>query len=201
MTSLFWNLLYSFVIHDHIICDITLTLTLSLKIREIKRNKDRNENKQSSLSSTLISPLLQNLFFAETDFHFCQFLSNFFRYLCSNFPLSHLYSIFTVHFSDNFFLLKSCSFTKSNFSYLLTSVLILLSNSTTISFVFSKFSFLFQMLYYIINLFHFTKYFTTPLIFLLFRIFSTSHSSIPSISTSFSFFFFWPSTCSLYHTT
>ena len=131
MTSLFWNLLCSFVIHDHVIYDITLTSNLSLKIREIKRNKE------SLLSSTLISPLLQDLFSREINFYFCQFLSNFFRYLYSNFLLSHLYNIFTVHFSGNFFLLKSCSFTKSNFSYLLTSVLILLSNSATISFVFS----------------------------------------------------------------
>jgi len=51
-----------------------------------------------------------------------------------------------------------------------------------------------------INPFHRTKYLSTPLIFLLFNIFSTSHSSTPSTSIGFPFSFFCLSTCSLYHT-
>ena len=57
------------------------------------------------------------------------------------------------------------------------------------------------MSYSTMNLFHYTKYFTTPLTFCLFNIFSTSYSSTPSTSTGFTFSTFCPSTCSLYHTT
>ena len=52
-----------------------------------------------------------------------------------------------------------------------------------------------------INPFHHTKYFTTPLTFHLFNIFSTSYSSTPSTSTGFTSSTFCPSTCSLYYTT
>ena len=47
---------------------------------------------------------------------------------------------------------------------------------------------------------HCTKYFSTPLIFLLFKIFSTFYSLIPSTSTSFPSSFFCPFICSLYYT-
>ena len=82
-----------------------------------------------------------------------------------------IYIIFLLYiFSSNFSLLKSYSFTKSNFSYFLTFTLILFSNSAIISFVFSKSFSLFQVLYSTINFFYLTKYFMTSLIFLLFKI-------------------------------
>ena len=55
-------------------------------------------------------------------------------------------------------------------------------------------SFLSYILCSAVNLFHHTRYFTTSYIFLLFRIFSTSHSSTFSTSTVFC-----SPTCSLYY--
>ena len=102
----------------------------------------------------------------ETNFYFCQFLFNFFKYLFSNFLLSQPYNIFTICFSGNSLLLKSSSPVISNFFCFLTSVFTLLSNSATTSFMFSKSSSLSQLLYSVVNLFHHTIYFTTPLTFL-----------------------------------
>ena len=95
-------------------------------------------------------------------FHYFQFFSNFLKYSVSNFLLSHPYNIFTVYFPGNSSLLKSFSSTISNFSCHLTSASILLLNSTTNSFVFSKSSFFFQLLCSAMNLFYHTKYFITP---------------------------------------
>ena len=83
----------------------------------------------------------------------------------------------------------------------LTSVFILPSNSATTSFAFSKLSFFPQESCSTINLFQHTKYFTTPLTFLSFNIFSTSHSLTLSISTSFASSVFYSPTCSQYLTT
>ena len=137
----------------------------------------------------------------ETDFHFCQFLSNFFKYSSLNFPLSHLYNIFVVYFHSNSSLLKFLSSTLFNFSYLLILAFNLSSNSTTAFFVFSKFSSFFQLLCSTINLFYHTKYFTTSLIFLLFNIFFTFHSSTFFTFTGFTSSTFCPPTYSLYYTT
>ena len=113
-----------------------------------------------------------------------------------------IYIIFLLYiFSSNFFLLKSYSFTKSNFSYFLTFTLILFSNSAIISFVFSKSFSLFQVLYSTINFFYLTKYFITSLIFLLFKIlfiFYFFNSIYLYYFTSSTFYF---SLCSLYLTT
>ena len=158
------------------------------------------KKKQSSPSLILTLSLFQGFFFRETDFYFCQFLFNFFKYSISNCLLSYLYDIFAIYFPDNFFLLKSLSSTIFNFSCCLTSIFILSSNSTTTFFIFSKFFFFFQILYSTINLFYHTKYFTTPCIFLLFKIFSTSHSLTLSISISFISFTLYLSTYSLYCT-
>ena len=46
------------------------------------------------------------------------------------------------------------------------------------------------MSYSAVNFFYYTRYFTTLLIFLLFKIFSTFHSLTFSISTGFTFFYF-----------
>ena len=75
------------------------------------------------------------------------------------------------------------------------------SNLSTNFFAFSKFSFFSQVSYSAVNPFYLTKYLSTPFIFLLFKIFSTSHSSTSFTSIGFTSFFFYPSTCSLYCTT
>ena len=127
-------------------------------------------------------------------FHFFQFLFNFLKYSSSNLPSFHLYNIFTIYFPGSSPLLKSLSLALSNFSCLLTSMFILLSNSATNFFVFSKSSFFSQLLYSAINPFHHTKYLTTLLTFLLFKIFSISHSLTPSISIGLTFSFLCSST-------
>ena len=154
----------------------------------------------SLLLTFLTLPPFQGFSSGETDFHFHQFLSNFLRYSFSNVPLSHPYNIFTVNFSGSFSLLKFLSSVIFIFSYLLTSTCILPSNSSSTSSVFPKSSFFFQVSCSTVNPLHCTKYFSTPLIFLLFNIFLISHSLTPSISIGFPSFFFCPPTCSLYHT-
>ena len=104
-----------------------------------------------------------------------------------------------MNFPSNFLFLTSLFSTISNFSFHLTSVFILLSNSATISFTFSKSFSLFQLLCFVIDLFYYTKYFIISLIF-LFNIFFTFYSSTPSSSTGFTSFIFCPSTYFLYHT-
>ena len=141
---------------------------------------------------------LQGFFSGETNFYFCQFFSNFFKYSFSNFPSSHLYNIFVIYFSGNSLLLESLSFTISNFSYCLTFVFNLPSNSTTTTFIFSKSSSLPQVSCFAVNLFYHTRYFTASFTFLLFSIFSTSYFSNSSTSTSFTSSIFYPSTYSLY---
>ena len=162
----------------------------------------RKENRKilSSLPSFLILPPLQGFSSRETDFHLCQFLSNFLKYSSLNFPLSHLYNIFAINFLGNSFLLKSFSFVISNFSCLLTSTFILPLNSSNTSLAFPKSSFLSHILCSAINSFHHTKYLSTPFIFLLFNIFSITHSLTSFISIGFPSSFFCPFTCSLYHT-
>ena len=170
-----------------------------IKENKIKIRKE-NRKKPSPLLIILILPPLQGFSSGETDFHFHQFLSNFFKYSSSNFLSSHLYNIFAIYFSGNFPLLMSFSSTISNFSCLLISAFILPSNSSNASLVFPKSSPFSHMSCSIVNLFHLTKYLSTPLIFLLFNIFSTSYSLTLSTSISLLSFFFCPCTCSLYHT-
>ena len=88
--------------------------------------------------------------------------------------------------------------TLSSLSYHLTSVFIFFSNLFTNFFVFSKFFSFSHILFSAINPFQCTKYFITSFTFLLFNIFSISHSSILSTSTSFGSFTFHPFTDSLY---
>ena len=134
------------------------------------------------------------------SFHLFQFFSNFFKYLSSNFLLSHPYNSLAVYFPGNSILLhSSTSFFFSIFSCHLTSTPSR-SNSFINSSTFFKFSLYFQVSPSAVNPFHCIKYFSTPLIFFLFKTFSTSHSSTPSTSTGFPSSFFCPLTCSLYHT-
>ena len=160
----------------------------------------KNRKILSPLLSFLILPPLQGFSSEETDFHFCQFLSNFLKYSSSNFSLFYPYSIFAINFPGNFSFLKSFASAISSLSCLLTSAFILSSNSSNTSLAFPRSFFLSQVSYSTVNPFYRTRYLSTPLIFLLFNIFSISHSSTPSISIGFPSSFFCPSTCSLYHT-
>ena len=94
-------------------------------------------------------------------------------------------------------------FLSSSVSYCLTSssssLQYSLSNSLTNSIVFFKFSLLSQVFFLAVYSFHHTKYLSLPRTFLLFIIFSTSHSSSPLITTSCGVSFFCPSTCDLYY--
>ena len=147
--------------------------------------------KLSLLSVILILPPLQGFSSRETDFHL---LSNFLRYSASNFLLFHPYSNLAIYFHGSLLRLYS------SLSCRLTSTFNLPLNSSTNFFVFSKSFFFRHVSFSAVNPFHCTKYFFTPLTFLLFSILSISHSSTPSISIGFSSFFFCPPTCSLYHT-
>ena len=132
-------------------------------------------------------------------FHLLQFLSNFFRYFSSNFPLFHPYNNFAIYFPGSSILLySSVSFFFSILSCHLTSTPFSFLNSSINSSAFFKFSFLSYVSPSAINPFHHTKYFSTPFIFFLFIIFSTSHSSTSSTSTGFPSFFFCSFTCFLY---
>ena len=142
----------------------------------------------------LILFLLQGFSSEETDFYFCQFLSNFFRYSSSNLLSFHSYNIFAIYFLGNFSLLKSLSSAISNFY---------IHSPFKLSYHFLcifKFSSLFPESCSIVNSFHCTRYFMTLLIFILFSIFSTFHSLTSSISTSFISSTFCSPTYSLYHT-
>ena len=183
---------------------ITLTLILDSKNRkrEINWKENKNEKRNKKLSSLFVFltlPSLQGFSSRETDFYFCQFLSNFLRY-SSNFPLSHLYNIFAVNFPGSSSLLKSLSSTISIFSCLLTSTFILPLNFSNTFFVFPKSSFFSQMSCSTINPFHHTKYLSTSLIFVLFNIFSIFYSLTFSTSIGFSSSLFYSPTCSLYRT-
>ena len=191
-----WPWLVTDVWHHVISCDIMLTSD-----SKFGNEIERKIKSISLLSLTLTLLLLQDFFSRETNFHFCQFLSNFLKYSSFNFLSIQLYNIFAVYFSSNSPLLKSFSFILFNFSCYLTLVLILLSNSATTSFIFFKFSSFSHILLSTINPFHCTKYFTTSLIFLLFSIFSTSYSLTPSTSTGFTSSTFSPFICSLYYIT
>ena len=134
-------------------------------------------------------------------FHLLQFFSNFLKYSSSNSLSSYPYNNFAVYFPGNSILLYSfTSFFLSIFFCHLTSIPSF-SNSFINSSAFFKFSLLFHVFPSTVNPFHHTKYFSTPLIFFLFKIFSTFYSSTPSTSMGFYYSFFCSLTCSLYQTT
>jgi len=112
-----------------VMCNIMLNSNLKYK-RKIKR--------LSSLYLILTLLSLQGFFSRKTNFYFLQFLSNFLKYSASNYLSFYLYNIFVIYFLSNSPLSKFLSSAKSNFSYLLTSVFNLSSNSVTTSFAFSK---------------------------------------------------------------
>ena len=118
-----------------------------------------------------------------------------------NFLSFYLSNIFTIYFSSNLSLLKSCFSIISNFFCFLTFVLSLSLNSATTFFVFSKFFSLFYILFSTVNIFQYIKYFITLYIFILFKIFSTSYFSTPFTFPGFSFSTFYLFTSFLYFTT
>lgn len=133
-----------------------------------------------SLILTLFS--LQDFSFKETEFDFCLILSNFLKYSFSNFSSSHPYNIFTVYLSGDSPLLKTFSSVISKFSYsLLTSMLILSLNLSTVFFVFSKSFSHSYISFSAINLLQYTKYFTISYIFVLFNLFFICHSLTPTL--------------------
>ena len=105
----------------------------------------------------------------------------------------YTYSNFAVNSLGNSLL---NSFSSSPSSYHLSSPYFL-SNSSTNSFVFSKFFLFSQVSSSTVYPFHLTRNFSFPLIVLLFKISSTSNSFCPSIISSFGGIFFCPSTCGL----
>ena len=90
----------------------------------------------------------------------------------------------------------SCHLTSSS-----SSLQYSLLNSSTNFIVFLRFSLLSHVSSSAVHPFHRTKYLSLPRTFLLFIIFSTSHSSSPSITTGCGASFLWSSTCDLYHRT
>ena len=129
-------------------------------------------------------------------------LSNFFKYLSSNFLLFHPNKIFIIYFPSNLLLLNTSvsEFNTLFFSFLIHILfiffsLIFFSNSFTKSIIFSKFSNFFQVSSFAIYPFYLTKYFSFSLTSLLFNIFLTLYSFSPSISTGESEIFFCIFTC------
>ena len=128
-------------------------------------------------------------------FHHCQFSSNLFQYSCSYFFSPHPYNNFAIYFPSNP-LLNTLLFS-SVFCCLASSSSSLpysFSNSSTRSLAFLRFSLLSQVSSSAVHPFHRTRYLSLPHTHLLFIIFSTSHSSSPSITTCCGISFFCPST-------
>ena len=140
------------------------------------------------------------LTFANEFLFYChQFSSSFLQYSCLYFFFPHPYSNFAIYFPSNsllnMFFSSSISYCHiSSSSFLSYSFL----NSSTKSLVFLRFSLLSQVSSSAVRPFHCTRYFSFPLIHLLFIIFSTSYSSSPSIIMGCGFSFFCLSTCSIY---
>ena len=141
---------------------------------------------------------LENRFF----FHCLQFTSIHLQYSLSYFLFFYLYNILAMYLPGNSLLnvllssSSSCHLTSSS-----SSLQYSFSNSSTNSIAFFKFSLLSQVSSSVIHPFYHTRYLSFPCTFLLFIIFSTSHSSSSSITTGYGASFFWPSTCDLYHRT
>ena len=127
-------------------------------------------------------------------FHCLQFSFHLLFLYLSYSLLDHLYSIFTINLPRSSL---ENSFSLSSFSCHLTSLassLYFLSNSSTSSFIFFRFSLLSQVSPSTVYLFYYTKNFSFPLTIFLFSIFSTSNSSSPLMITGFGRVFLCPST-------
>ena len=126
------------------------------------------------------------------EFFQCLQFSFYFFSLCLLYSLfNHLHNTLAVNLPgsslENSFLLSSSSYhlTSSVFS------LYFLSNSSTSSFIFPKFSLLSQVSLSTVYPFHHTKNFSFSLTILLFSILSTSNFFFPLIMTSFGGVFFY----------
>ena len=128
-------------------------------------------------------------------FHCRQFVSNLFQYSCLYFFFLHPYNNFAVYFPGNSLL--NTFFSSSHSCRLVSSSSSLpysFSNSSTRSLAFLRFSLLSQVSSSAVHPFHHTRYLSFPHTCLLFIIFSTSHSSSPSITMGCGTSFFCPST-------
>ena len=151
-----------------------------------------------SFSSGIV--FIVSLFVGFLLFYRLQFFSILPQYSWSYRLSDHPYSFFAVNLPgsslrQNVFSLRSCCATSSmsrRYSF---------SNSSIAFFAFSKFSLPSQVSNSAVNSFQHTKYLSFLLIFFLFSICSTSHSSSPSIMTRASCFFLCPSTCPTYRHT
>ena len=149
----------------------------------------------SSSSSLIISIVL--LFLGRPPFYHLQFLSNLPQYSSLYFLSDHPNNFFTVNLPGN----SPFSNISSSLSCWFTSSMsrqYSLSNSSIASFVFSRFSLPSQVSDSTVNPFHHTRYLSFFLIHHLFKIFSTSHFSSPSIITGADYSLFCPSTCPTY---
>ena len=152
------------------------------------------------LSSSITSWTTVSLpFLVSSFFHRLQFLSNLCQYCLSYSPSDHPYNLLAVYRPGNSPLLYSLS--SSSFSCHLTSWLFLLyssSNFLSKSPVFFRFFQLSHVSPSAMKPFHQTRYLFFPRTFLLFSIFSTSHSSSPLITTGCGISIFCPSTWLVY---
>ena len=132
-------------------------------------------------------------------FHRRQFSSNLFQYSCSYFFSLHPYNNFAIYFPGNSLLNTffssslSCRHASSS-----SSLLYSFSNSSTRLLAFLRFSLLSQVSSSAVYPFHHTRYLSLPCTHLLFIIFSTSHSSSPSITTGWGISFLCLSTYPVY---
>ena len=182
----------SLLLWDHLITQIFPILLSSSSVHSLS---PKFSCPISSSSSFIVSIVLCSL--ALAPFHCLQFLSNLAQYsllyLLSDQPNSFL----AVNFPGSSSFLNILSFL---FCLLTSSISCQYSflNSSTTSFVFSRFSIPFQVSDSAVNPFHCTKYLSFPLTCYLFSILSTFHSFSPSIITGAGCSFLCPSTCPTY---
>ena len=130
-------------------------------------------------------------------FHQFQFSSHLLSLSFSYLFLPHPYSSLAVNSLGNS---QQNSFSSSSSSCHLSSSAsspYSLSNSSTSSFTFPRFSLFSYVSSSTVYPFHHTKNLSFPRTILLFKIFSTSNSSSPSMMTGFGGVFFCPPTCGL----
>ena len=158
--------------------------------------QDSSSGRISRIVSIFFHPYFLPNFFS---FHFLQFLSILLQYSLLYLLSLHPNKALAVYLPGN----SPLSYIplSSSLSYCLMSSISLLyffSKSFNASLTFLKFSLPSYVFASNINPFHCTKNFSFALAILLLRIFLTSHSSSPSITTSHGISFFCPSNWSLY---
>ena len=148
----------------------------------------------SFIFSIVLCPL------AFSSFYYFQFLSNLAQYsllyLLSNQPNS----FFAVNCSSSSLLLNISSFLFCLLTFFI-SCQYFFFNSSTASFVFSRFSIPSQVFDSTVNPFHYTRYLSFSLTYHLFSILFTSHSFSSSIITGAGCFFLCSFICPTYLST